>query len=60
MLANDAVADREPEPGALPDFARREERIEDASQILFLEAAAVVGHLDQRCDPARRASRWSR
>ena len=47
VLANDAVTHRQAEAGALANFARGEERIEDARQILFLQAAAVVRHLDE-------------
>ena len=47
VLADDAVAHRQAEAGALADFAGREERIEHARQILVLQAAAVVRHLDE-------------
>ena len=43
---DDAMADREAEPRALADTLRREERIEDALQVLFRDAAAGIDDRD--------------
>ena len=59
-LLDDAVDGREAEPGAGADLLGREERLEDARQILLGDADAGIGDLDQhiiagRHDLVRRA-----
>src|SRR5438105_1703054 len=43
VLLHDAMADREPEPGALALRLGREERIENPIELRFHDAGAVVG-----------------
>jgi hypothetical protein len=50
---HDPLADREPEPGAVPDRLGREEGLEDPRMDLGRDAHAVVGHLDPG-HPVRR------
>ena len=56
MLLDDAVADRQPQPGPLPDPLGGEERIEDLLQMIGLDAGAVVldADPDTRGRPAGR------
>ena len=53
VIANDAVADAQPESRALTDLTRREERVEDAADVLVVDA--VAGVADEELD--RRRSR---
>ena len=46
MILDDAIADRKPEPGALPDRLRREERFEDPGPDLFGDPGSRVADLD--------------
>src|SRR5439155_9354576 len=57
MRAHDLVTDRKSEAGAVG--ARREERLEDARQIVGLDAAAAILDLDRdaRCIGRLRAHR---
>ena len=50
MVAHDAVADAQPEARALANFTRREERIEDAAEVLVIDPVPGVGdeELDRR------------
>ena len=46
MLLHDRVRDGQPEPGALADLLRREERIEDLGLHIRRHARTVVGDLE--------------
>src|SRR5687767_1686654 len=50
-LADDAVRGREPEPGALADLLRGEERLEDAQPRLLVHPGAGVVDLDRHVRP---------
>src|SRR2546425_1145149 len=53
MILDDAIADRKPEPGALPDRLRREKRLEDLGLDLFGDPGSRVADLD--LDPVSRS-----
>src|SRR5437763_16752880 len=63
-LSDDAVDRRQAEPGARPDLLGREERLENAGEMLLRNADPGIGYLDQHIVAARHdlvaAAHWVR